>query len=205
MLARRGEITDPCPVPRSLVVTTPSSRTPALSHLRIRRMMRGSATGCSARGTASPDPPHRRKRRQTTHRCDIPDSVTITRERHPFERRSLAVISSIRRGGVLFLLVSLPDGSRSLIPAEWTNWNEGHAGGARSLPGDDTAPRSLGRLADLLRLRHLVDALRGRPIESTPQKESRRAIESGLSRPTRSAGGPASAKPCADTPYFTNG
>ena len=90
--------------------------------------------------------------------------MTITRERHPFERRSLAVISSIRRGGVLFLLVSLPDGSRSLIPAEWTDWNEGHAGGARSLPGDDTAPRSLGRLADLLRLRHLVDALRGRSI-----------------------------------------
>src|SRR3954452_2779986 len=40
MLARSGEITDPCPVPRSLVVTTPSSRTPALSHFRIRRMMR---------------------------------------------------------------------------------------------------------------------------------------------------------------------
>src|SRR6266852_1550317 len=33
MLASSGEITDPCPVPRSLVVTTPSSRTPALSHL----------------------------------------------------------------------------------------------------------------------------------------------------------------------------
>jgi len=55
--------------------------------------------------------------------------VTITRERHPFEGRSLAVISSIRRGGVLLLLVSLPDGSRSLIPAEWTDWDEGHAGG----------------------------------------------------------------------------
>src|SRR5271154_3975796 len=30
------------PRPHSLVVTTPSSKTPALSHLRIRRMMRGS-------------------------------------------------------------------------------------------------------------------------------------------------------------------
>jgi hypothetical protein len=125
--------------------------------------------------------------------------VTITRERHPFEGRSLEVIASIRRGGVLFLLTSLPDGSRSLIPAEWTGWGEGHAGGARSLRGDDMGPRSLGSLADLLRLRHLVDALRGRPIGATPQKESRRAIEPGLSRPARSAGGPASAKPCADS------
>src|SRR5215469_2392735 len=49
MLARSGEITDPCPVPRSLVVTTPSSRTPALSHLRIRRMMRESPIRCSTK------------------------------------------------------------------------------------------------------------------------------------------------------------
>ena len=125
--------------------------------------------------------------------------MTITRERHPFEGRSLAVISSIWRGGVLFLLVSLPDGSRSLIPAEWTDWGEGHAGGARPLRGDDTSARSLGSLGDLLRLRYLVDALHGRPIESTPQKESRRATEPGLSRSARSAGGPASAEPCADT------
>ena len=124
--------------------------------------------------------------------------MTITRERHPFEGRSLAVISSIRRGGVLFLLVSLPDGSRSLIPTQWTDWDEGHAGGARPLRDDDTALRSLGRLADLLQMRHLVDALRRRPIESTPQKESRRATEPGLSRSTP-AGGPSPAKPCADT------
>src|SRR3954453_7897322 len=49
MLARSGEIPDPCPVPRSLVVTTPSSRTPALSHLRIRRMKRGSPISCSTK------------------------------------------------------------------------------------------------------------------------------------------------------------
>ena len=48
--------------------------------------------------------------------------MTITRERHPFEGQSLAVISSIRRRGVLLVLVVLPDGSRSLIPADWTDW-----------------------------------------------------------------------------------
>ncbi|MET4754417.1 hypothetical protein [Bradyrhizobium sp. RT11b] len=55
----------------------------------------------------------------TAHR-DIPDSLTITRERHAFEGQSLAVISSIRRRGVLVLVV-LPDGRRSLIPANWTD------------------------------------------------------------------------------------
>src|SRR5436190_11292022 len=52
MLARSGEITDPCPVPRSLVITTPSTRTPALSHFRIRRMMRGSPIRCSRKRTS---------------------------------------------------------------------------------------------------------------------------------------------------------
>ena len=35
-------VTDPCPVPLSLVVTTPSSRMPALNQFWIRRIMRGS-------------------------------------------------------------------------------------------------------------------------------------------------------------------
>src|SRR6202030_2948821 len=47
MLARSGEITEPCPVPLSLTVTIPSSRTPAFSHFWIRRMMRRSPTRCS--------------------------------------------------------------------------------------------------------------------------------------------------------------
>src|SRR5215472_9763631 len=47
MLPRSGEITEPWPVPLSATVTTPSSRIPALSHLRIRRMMRLSPMRCS--------------------------------------------------------------------------------------------------------------------------------------------------------------
>src|SRR6266576_2866094 len=47
MLARSGDITDPCPVPLSLTVTTPSSRMPALSHFWIKWRMRGSAIRCS--------------------------------------------------------------------------------------------------------------------------------------------------------------
>ncbi len=58
--------------------------------------------------------------------------MTVLRERHAFEGQTLAVISSIRRRGVLLLLVSLPDGSRSLIPAKWTSWDEGHNGSCLS-------------------------------------------------------------------------
>lgn len=46
-LARSGEIAEPCPLPLSPIVTTPSSRMPAVSHLLIRRMMRLSPTRCS--------------------------------------------------------------------------------------------------------------------------------------------------------------
>jgi hypothetical protein len=32
-------------------------------------------------------------------------------------------MGTIKRGGARLLLVLLPDGSRSLIPASWTDWN----------------------------------------------------------------------------------
>jgi len=186
----------PCGVPMSVSCHSSLSRMPASSHWRAGfEDLRSCAPASPA---ATRGQPGRRKRRQTTHRRDLPDSVTITRERHPFEGRPLAVISSIRRGGVLFLLVSLPDGSRSLVPAQWTHWAKGDAGGARALPDDDTALRSLGSLADLLGLRHLVDALRSRSIGSVPQTESRHATDPGLSRPARSTSGRSFGKPRAD-------
>src|ERR1700730_14995315 len=113
---------------------------------------------------AVPNRPSRKKGRQTTHRRDFPDSVIITRERHPFEGCALAVIGSIRRRGVLFVLACLPDGSRALIPAQWTDWDEGHCGGVRACQEANVGARALGSLGDLLQLRHLIDALRGRSI-----------------------------------------
>jgi Family of unknown function (DUF5372) len=123
--------------------------------------------------------------------------VTITRERHPFEGQSLAVISSIRRRGVLLVLVVLPDGSRSLIPADWTDWK---AEQARRTPADDAGDgaHDLGRLGDLLHLRKVMDALCGRHVESVPCKESRHAIGPGLSRPPRSSTEPLSNGPVGD-------
>ena len=59
------------------------------------------------------------------------------------------MISSIKRRGVLLVLVILPNGSRSLIPAAWTDWRDADA----SLGDDDIDhTSSLGKLGDLLQL-----------------------------------------------------
>jgi hypothetical protein len=76
----------------------------------------------------------------------------------------LAVIGSIRRRGVLFALACLPDGSRALIPAQWTDWDEGRGGGFGVCRETNIGSRTLGSLGDLLQLRHLLDALRSRSI-----------------------------------------
>jgi hypothetical protein len=108
--------------------------------------------------------------------------VTITRKRHAFEGRALPVISTIRRRGIHYLLAVLPDGSRSLIPSSWTDYNMQPVG-----PTDaDEALHELGTIGDLLRLRKLVDALCCRPAESASCKESRDAIELGSFRQPRS-------------------
>src|SRR5262249_35725159 len=93
-----------------------------------------------------------RKTRQTTHLQHVPKSVVITRKRHPFEGRSLAVIHSIRRRGVRLVLVILPNGTRSLVPTAWTDWNPESA----ELCGSTSnISHNLGSLDDLLRLRVL--------------------------------------------------
>ena len=52
--------------------------------------------------------------------------------------------------GLQFVLI-LPDGSKSLISADWTDFNR--------ISGASQAPELIGSLDDLLRLRCLVDAL----------------------------------------------
>jgi hypothetical protein len=76
--------------------------------------------------------------------------VRIVRARHALEGRSLELIGWMRRRGALDLILALPDGSRSLIPAAWTDLE-----GAVGAPGADT----LGSLEDLLEARRVVDRL----------------------------------------------
>lgn len=90
--------------------------------------------------------------------------MTVTRPRHPLQDRSLRVLGGMRRHGVMELLLELPDGSKSLIPATWTDAEqvagEGYAGAA-----------TLGSLADLLHVCQLIADLRGQAAGMSPRKE----------------------------------
>jgi hypothetical protein len=81
----------------------------------------------------------------------LPATVVITQARHPLEGRDLRVLGWMRRLGRLELMLELPDGSKRLIPAEWTSQHDDPDPG----PGTGT----LGRTADLLGLSVLVSAL----------------------------------------------
>ena len=127
-----------------------------------------------------------RNLRHTTHHQHLPEKVTVVRLRHPFQGRSLNVFGAMHRKGRLLLVLILPDGSKSLIPADWTDL----ASPTQSM--GTPATTTLGSLEDLLHARALVDALLGRlaPVTSedgisTTTKESVRARKE--SKPLRSS------------------
>ena len=130
---------------------------------------------------------HRPRRKlHTTHHRDIPNSVTILRERHPFEGRSLQVMSTIKRRGAQLLLLALPDGSRSLIPAIWTDWKASGLSNEPAEASSEARQRCLARLTDLLHARLIVDSLLSRccPIrEANPADHEGRchAADPGVS------------------------
>ena len=78
--------------------------------------------------------------------------MTITRARHPFEGESLPVLGGMRRHGALELLLVLPDGSKSLVPAAWTDVDPSGVNAVASMS-------TLGSLSDLLQACDLVPDL----------------------------------------------
>jgi hypothetical protein len=97
------------------------------------------------------------------------------RWRHPLEGRSLQVLGGMRRHGVLELLLVLPDGSKSLVPAAWTDTDQSAVDGEQSMA-------TLGSLSDLLHTCELVADLSGRELREqgqaagmSPCKEDSRA------------------------------
>jgi hypothetical protein len=94
-------------------------------------------------------------------------AVTLTRRRYPFEGRSLQVLGSMRRHGAAELLVVLPDGSKRLIPAAWTDLEQPAGGG-------DDAAATLGSVLDLLGLSVLVSGLTARPADG-PEQAARKS------------------------------
>jgi len=75
------------------------------------------------------------------------------------------------------LLVVLPDGSRTLIPAAWTDWNGRQDAELMSSAGDDPdAAETLCTISDLLKARAVTDALLSRLVESAPEQEGDDAV-----------------------------
>ena len=118
--------------------------------------------------------------RHTTHPQDLPTVVRIRREGHAFEGQELRVYSRCKRGRQLHLLLILPDESRSLIPASWTDWGDrvhGPVGRRRRR----TPRRSLlASVTDLLRARALVDALLGRMAQAQEIDDATRTGSVGV-------------------------
>jgi hypothetical protein len=132
---------------------------------------------------------NRRKASHTTHLRNLSGSVTILRERHPFEGRSLQLMGIVKRRGTLLLLVVLPDGSRSLIPAGWTDWKTTQVVDEPSTSGSRRREACLAPLTDLLHARAIVDALLGRclipQLEPAADEESFDATDPAYSRTSR--------------------
>lgn len=112
--------------------------------------------------------------------------VRVTRQHHPLQDHSLEVLGQMHCRGRLELLLVLPDGSKSLVPAAWTDY------AADSQPGAGIGTVACGVLAapeNLLAARVVVSALVTRTIDGpeqaarqVPSKEDNRAA-----RPTQSA------------------
>ena len=87
--------------------------------------------------------------------------MCIRREHHPLCGRPLAVYGWTHRHGRLELILVLPDGSKSLVPADWTDLREGISSAEKV-----ETSSSLGSVSELLRVRAVVDALLARKQET---------------------------------------
>jgi len=125
---------------------------------------------------------------------ELPGAVVVTRPRHPLAGRELRVLGGMRRHGRLELLLVLPDGSKRLIPAEWTSQHAdggaaeggaGHGGGGAG---------TVGSVADLLAASALVSAFSARDRQEREQaaRKPPATEDNRAAYPAQSAAGPGS-------------
>lgn len=117
-------------------------------------------------------------------------TVRIVRSRHPLHGHCLTVLGRVCRHGRLELLLVLPDGSKTLVPAAWTDHNATD-GAVEPISGGLSA--TLGTVADLLAARELVSALaarRGRDIDTAAPRTPARGRGHAAGRPDRQGGDP---------------
>ena len=106
-------------------------------------------------------------------------AVRVTRSRHPLQGQALTVLGRMRRHGRLELLVVLPDGSKTLFPAVWTDLDATAADataapvldmvGDRAVGGAGSSTATVGALSDLARAVAVVSALLPGPADSGEQ------------------------------------
>jgi hypothetical protein len=118
------------------------------------------------------------------------DKVMVTRHRDALEGQSLRVLGRLRRHGGTELLVVLPDGSKRMIPAAWTD--------AAPAGGDGCSPAAtLGTVRDLLAACVLVSGLSVRAGQAPEQaaRQSPCKEDDRAACPAQSAAGGGSAPP----------
>ncbi len=104
--------------------------------------------------------------------------MTITRRHHPFEGKTLGIFGHMHRHGCLQLILVHPDGTRSMIPAHWTDLDAGRADRTPDAHGRTDAPETIASPSDLLRARAVVDGLLRR-VDSSAREEQQTAEEEG--------------------------
>ena len=119
-----------------------------------------------------------RNTRHKTHLDGFPATVRVVRARHAWEGRPLELIGWMRRHGRLELIVELPDGSRLLLPAAWTDLKPST---------EPPAAGTLGSLDDLLAARRVLEPLLERAVR---EQRDDRAETNGRAASTGSGGEP---------------
>jgi hypothetical protein len=118
-------------------------------------------------------------------------NATVTRAHHPLEGQTLRVLGRMRRHGRLELLLELSDGSKRLIPAEWTDQYRDPVENAVEVT---VAAETLGSVEDLLAASGLVSALSTRARDGREQaaRQSPCKEDSRAACAAQSAAGPGS-------------
>ena len=129
-------------------------------------------------------PTRRRNPRHTTRLEDLPEKVRVTRPNHALNGKTLNVFGHLKRNGRLYLLLVLPDGSRSRILAAWTDCFADTASEIQTPPSG----LPIASLSDLWRFRQRIDALVSRnqavptnPNQSDHATSANRAVDGGTS------------------------
>ncbi|WP_300465200.1 hypothetical protein, partial [Desulfobacula sp.] len=111
-----------------------------------------------------------RNTRHTTHLDGFPSKVTITKNLHPLQGKSLDILGWLHRNEILHLTLVLPDGTRSYIPAAWTNLCELSPQKFKS-SGNPATNNLIASTSNLLQARKIVDVLLEKiyPLEQKPE------------------------------------